>query len=95
MNVSDVSTIPFCQSLYLSISKSERTLLDLEIERYIHQRSMSFIAGRKKTKDLKNLHRAFLVIPPTSVESPRVDFAAGLFLSRLRTRMGDQTFSQG
>ena len=31
-----------------------------------------FIDSRKKTKDLENLHRAFLVIPPSSVEAKRV-----------------------
>ena len=49
------------------------------------------IASRKKTTDLENLYIAFLVIPPTSVEAKRVFSAAGLFLPKLRTRMGDQT----
>ena len=48
-----------------------------------------YIAGRKKTKDLENLHRAFLVIPSTSLEAERFFSAADLFLTKLRTRMGD------
>ena len=53
-----------------------------------------FIVSRKMTTDLENLHRAFLVIPPTSVEAKRVFSAAGLFLLKLRTKMGDQTLDK-
>ena len=58
--------------------------------RQVHQRSRTFFACRKKIADLVNLYRAFLVITPTSVEAERVFSAAGIFLTKLRTRMGDQ-----
>ena len=34
------------------------------------------------------------MIPPTSVEEERVFSATGLFLPKLRTRMGDQTLDK-
>ena len=40
---------------------------------------------------LQRLNKALQSIQPTSVESERVFSAAGLFLTKLRTRMGDST----
>ena len=48
-----------------------------------------YISGLQKTKKMELLHRALLVIPPTSVEAERVFSAAGQYLTKIRTRLGD------
>ena len=53
-----------------------------------------FIAGKEKTTALKHVYDALLVIPPTSVEAERVFSAGGLYLTKLRSRMSDETLDK-
>ena len=46
-----------------------------------------------KGKLLTALHKALLSIPPSSVEAERAFSAAGLFLTKLRTRLTDNTLN--
>ena len=47
-----------------------------------------FAVGRKKTFSITAVKRALLTIPPTFVEVEGVFCAAGLFFTKLRTRLG-------
>ena len=53
-----------------------------------------FIVGRKQTAELQLLHQALQVVPPTSVEAERVFSAGGLFLTKLRSSMSDNTLDK-
>ena len=62
-----------------SVVKAPSSTLADELSRFIKSKQSYvtetdkkvglFIVCRKKTIDLENLHRAFIVIPPTSVEA--------------------------
>ena len=53
-----------------------------------------FRAGKKQTTQLQLLHKALQTVPPTSVEAERVFSAGGLFLTKLRSRMSDNTLDK-
>ena len=48
-------------------------------------------ANGKKTENLEKLYKALLTIKPTSVESERAFSAMGLFCTKLRNRLNDDT----
>ena len=45
----------------------------------------------QRSENLENLYQAMLTIPPTSVESERAFSAVGLFVTKLRSSLGDST----
>lgn len=47
----------------------------------------------KRPHNLENLYQALLTIPPTSIESERSFSATGLFMTKLRSRLGDTTLN--
>ena len=55
----------------------------------ISKEMMVFEATSKKTANLELLFNALETIPPTSVESERALSAAGLFVTKIRSRMSD------
>lgn len=50
-----------------------------------------FEATGQRTYNLQILHKALLSIQPTSVESERAFSAAGLFITKLRSRLSDKS----
>ena len=50
-------------------------------------------ATGKRPSKMKQLFKALLTIPPTSVEPERVFSAAGLFARKLRSRLSDKSVS--
>jgi hypothetical protein len=57
--------------------------------RAISKEMLVFEATGKRTSNLDLLFHAFETIPPTSVESERAFSAAGLFVTKIRSRMSD------
>jgi hypothetical protein len=57
--------------------------------RAISKEMLVFEATGKRTSNLDLLFNAFETIPPTSVESERAFSAAGLFVTKIRSRMSD------
>ena len=55
----------------------------------ISKEMLVFEATGKRTTNLELLFQAFETIPPTSVESERAFSAAGLFVTKIRSRMSD------
>ena len=53
-----------------------------------------FAVGREETSSIAATKRALMTIPPTSVEAERVFSAAGLYFTKLRTRMSDRTIDR-
>ena len=50
-------------------------------------------ATRKRPSKLKQIFKALLTIPPTSVEAESALSAAGLFATKLGSRLGDKSVS--
>jgi len=63
-----------------------------EIRSQIVIKEMSlFEAAKKRSNSLVKLYHALLTNKPTSVESERVSSATGLFVTKLRSSMKDQS----
>ena len=52
-----------------------------------------FEATGMRSKSLEFLYKAIANIPPTTVESERAFSAAGLFITKLRCRMSDESIN--
>jgi len=50
-----------------------------------------FEAANKRSNNLEKLYRAFITIKPKSVEPERVFSATGLFVTKLRNRLNDES----
>ena len=77
-----------CEKASTSCNSSYRCSSDVIAE--IKRQFTSFDASGKLPPDLENILLALKSIPPTSVEAERAFSAAGLFMTKLRTRMDDQ-----
>jgi hypothetical protein len=54
----------------------------------------SMDASGKKLDLLSTIYNALMSVPPTSVEAERAFSAAGLFVTKLRNRMSDESLSK-
>lgn len=52
-----------------------------------------FEATGERTQNLNIIYNALMSIPPTSVESERVFSTAGLFITKMRTRLSDRSIN--
>ena len=59
----------------------------------IKQEMNLFEATRKRPTKLELRFNALLSIPPTSVEAERAFFAAGLLVTKLRSRLSDKSLN--
>ena len=59
----------------------------------IKQEMNLFEATKKPSTKLELLFNALLSIPPTSVEVERAFFAAGLFVTKMRSRLRDKSLN--
>ena len=50
-----------------------------------------FVASGERTTRIQQIHRALLVVPPTSVEAERMFSASGLNMTKLRCRLSDSS----
>ena len=67
--------------------------MDVSLERVVGKEIEYFRATGEKGQTLKRVYEALCSIPPTSVESERAFSAAGLFSTKIRTRMQDRTLT--
>ena len=70
-------------------SKICSNLIEKEMAVYEDKENTKF----KRPHNLENLYQALLTIPPTSIESERSFSATGLFMTKLRSRLGDTTLN--
>lgn len=58
------------------------------------KKNLQFFEGcGKKPESVQNLFNALLTIQPTSVESERIFSLAGLFLTKIRNRLSDESIN--
>ena len=62
-----------------------------QLQTVIKQEMKLLKATGKKTSKLEQLFRALSSIPPMSVEAERASSAAGLFATKLRSRLGNKS----
>jgi len=62
-----------------------------QLQTVIKQEMKLLKATGKRPSKLEQLFRALSSIPPTSVEPERAFSAAGLFATKLRSRLGDKS----
>ena len=62
-----------------------------DLTKVIKYEMITFEQSGKRSENLENLYQAMCAIPPTSVESERAFSAVGLFVTKLRSRLGDNT----
>ena len=71
----------FCQPVsefYLQMIKLEMTLFEASVK-------------RERPPALERLYRALTSLPPTSVEAERAFSSAGLFVTKIRSRLSDES----
>ena len=51
-----------------------------------------FVTAGEKLTRMQQIHRALLLVPPTSVEAERVFSASGFYLTKLRCRLSNSRF---
>ena len=73
------------QSMGSSSSSSDRKHISKELE--------VFEVTSERTKNIDLLYDAIQSVPPTSVESERAFSAAGIFVTKLRTRLSDKSIN--
>ena len=72
--------------------RHQTTKVQNEIESSIVKKEMNlFEATKKRPENLQKLFNALLTIKPTSVEPERAFSAIGLFATKLRSQLGDET----
>ena len=64
-----------------------------QLQKVIKQEMNLFEATRKRPTKLEILFKALLSIPPTLVEAERAFSAAGLFVTKLRSRLSDKSLN--
>jgi len=73
--------------------QQQQPQVDVSLERVVRKEIEYFRATGEKGQTLKRVYEALCSIPPTSVESERAFSAAGLFSTKIRTRMQDRTLT--
>ena len=69
----------------------EATTSPKEILNYIRKEIAVFECNNQRPNSLESIYNALMTIPPTSVEAERSFSAAGLFITKLRTSLKDET----
>ena len=64
-----------------------------QLQTVIKQKMKLLEATEKRPRKLEQLFKALLTIPPRSVEAKRTFSAAGLFATKLRSRISDKSIS--
>ena len=60
-----------------------------DLNKVIKYEMISFEQNGKRSENVENLYQAMCAIPPTLVESERAFSAVGLFVTELRSRLGE------
>ena len=63
----------------------------IDINKTLKHEFSAFEISKKRSATLEKLYLALCSIPATSVESERAFSAVGLFITKLRSRMGDKS----
>ena len=63
----------------------------IDINKTLKHEFSAFEISKKRSATLEKLYLALCSIPATSVESERAFSAVGLFVTKLRSRMGDKS----
>ena len=78
------------KSLRPKISSTRTNPIEMAIRRELE----FFRTMGQRGKVLEILHKALMSVPPTSVDAERAFSASGLFLTKIRSRLGDETLSK-
>ena len=72
--------------------RHQTTKVHDKVESCIVKKEMSFFeATKKRQENLQKLFNALLTVKPTSVEPEKTFSAMGLFATKLRSQLGDET----
>ena len=74
-----------------SNSAPRRLETGAEVLQQIKREMLVFETTGERPPHLEKLYRALVTLPPTSVEAERVFSAAGLFITKIRTKLSDAT----
>ena len=72
-------------------TQSTSTVASANISKHLEKELRVFEATGERTTNITNLLNSLKSIPPTSVESERDFPAAGLFISKIRSRLSDKS----
>jgi hypothetical protein len=92
LSVPEQSTLTLAQRLEAAISHIEDTKCEGDREmkgKHLSKELEIFEATGEKNTNIKLLFNALKTVPPTSIESERAFSAAGLFITKMRTRLSD------
>ena len=73
------------------VTKTDDTYLLFLLNTAIKSEMALFDSSGKRGAFLQAVYSYLLTVPPTSVEAERAFSAAGLFVTKLRSRLGDQS----
>ena len=81
-------------SLGTNITPRSRRSSPNEILNEIKKEMQVYESTKERPAKLEKIYRALITLPPTSVEAERSFSAAGLFLTKLRCKLGDETLNR-
>lgn len=91
-NISTTSELTLHQKLDAAITNVSRSEIPEDVSydvKNITKEMVIFEATKKRTNNLEKLYNALMTIPPTSIESERAFSAAGLFVTKIRSKLSD------
>ena len=99
LNNSSVPSVTECQNLSDQLEASIRmstlpTKIDPNNFDAIRKEIRVFEATKKRTENLDRLYQAICIVPSTNVESERAFSAAGLFITKLRSRLSNTSIDK-